>query len=475
MHVVMVSSEVAPFAKVGGLADVVAALPKFLKKRGTNVSVIIPYYRCIKQKNIPVKDYRLTIKIKITDDKYRYAGIFYTHLPSTKIRCYFIDMPYYFDRDGIYNKPDGDYEDQCERFASFCKAVIELIKVLKPDIVHCHDWLTALVPVYLKTTARQSLKNIKSILTIHNLAYMGLFSKHDISVIGLKEKESGLLKFHEGICLLKGGLLCSDRITVVSQRYAREIQTEEFGCGLQDILKQLSFKIVGITNGVDYSEWNPWTDRYIPSRYSLKTLHKKQNCKQYLCKRCGFEKFHFPVIGMVGRLTSQKGIDILVGAVERLAEEDVYFVILGEGEQIYHKMLENLQKRYPEKIFVKFGFDNSFAHQIYAGADMLVIPSRFEPCGLNQLYSMKYGTVPVVRYVGGLADTVKDARNNLRDATGFVFYRYSSQALYRCIKYAISCFYESKKWRTIVKNCMLQDWSWDKVSSRYAMLYHELL
>lgn len=471
MRVVMVSSEVTPFAKVGGLADVVGALPKFLARKGVDMSIIVPYYRCIKQKNVPVKDCKIAIKVKIAS-RYRYGKIFYGYLPSTKIRCYFVDMPHYFDREGIYDKPEGEYKDQCERFTFFCKAGIKLIDILRPDIVHCHDWLTALIPVYLKTVTKG---RVKSILTIHNLAYMGLFPMHFAGVVGLKKDILNLLEFQGGICFLKGGIICSDKITVVSKRYAQEIQTEEFGYGLQDILNKLSWKIVGITNGVDYSQWSPSSDRLIHLRYSLKTIYKKQECKRYLCHKCGFDRFDYPVIGMVGRLTYQKGVDILAKVIEKLIYEDVYFVILGTGEQIYHRMFEDLHKRYPKKVFIKLGFDNKFAHEIYAGADMIVLPSRYEPCGLNQLYGMKYGTVPIVRYVGGLADTVNDVRSNLQKATGFVFYEYSPEAFYDCIKYAISCFYEKRKWKTLIRNCMLQNWSWNKVSLRYILLYKELM
>jgi starch synthase len=399
------------------------------------------------------------------------------------VPVYFVKMDHYYDREYLYSTPLGDYKDNNERFVFFCKAVLEFVKDgdLLPDIIHCHDWQTALIPVYLKTIYHPFFQHTRSLLTIHNLAYQGLFWHWDMPLIGLGWEHFNWreLEFYGKINFLKGGIVYADLVTTVSKRYAQEIQTPEFGCGLDSLLRYHQHKLHGVTNGVDYTLWSPGSDKFIVKRYAPEELSAKASCKSFLQKRCGLEDSpQTPLIGMIGRLAEQKGIDLVVQAIDEIMKEDLQLVMLGVGEERYHRLLKEIQAEYPQRVCVNITFDEELAHQIIAGSDMLLMPSRFEPCGLLQLYSMKYGTVPVVRQTGGLADTVVDCteeslKNGL--ATGFTFKEYSPEGLLKAIKRALWLFKDKNSWQILQRICMKQDWSWQRSADEYIKLYKKLL
>lgn len=477
----MVSSEVAPFAKTGGLADVVGALPKALTRKGVSCGVVLPLYKMVRQGNHQVKDTGKDICVNLGGRSI--SGRIFIGRLTVGIPTYFIRMDHYYDRDGLYGTPEGDYHDNCERFVFFCRAVFEILKALdlRFDIIHCHDWQSALVPVYICTLYKKDSDNLKSVLTIHNLGYQGQFWHWDMPLTGLGWEHFNWkeLEFYGKINLLKGGIVYADAITTVSRTYALEIQGEEQGCGLEGVLRERSKDIYGIINGIDYKGWDPRSDRLIPRRYTIKSLAGKGICKAHLQKRCGLEvNAEVPLIGMITRLTEQKGLDIFLDAIDRIMEYQVQFVVLGLGEAYYHDALRKVSERYPTRFSLNIAFDDPLAHQIEAGADMFLMPSRYEPCGLNQLYSLRYGTVPIVRETGGLADTVVDCtEDTLNDgtATGFSFKQYSADALVSAIMRALRAFKEKEKWLTLMKNGMRKDWSWARSATDYIALYEKLL
>lgn len=497
-------SEVAGFAKTGGLADVAAALPRALAERGLDIAVIMPLYRSVRQSGHALEPTGLSLEIPI-GPRIVQGTIFRTFLPGSTVPVFLIDQPGYFDRDdpakgsGLYQRtlPDGkkaDYSDNCERFVFFSRAILEAVRLLDywPDVLHCNDWQTALVPVYLRSlygqnsplAVRPRYQAIRSVLTVHNLAYQGVFWHLDMPLTGLPWKLFNYeqLEFYGHINFLKGGIVFADVITTVSPMYAREIQTPYFGCGLQGVLAQRSRKLHGIVNGVDYSVWNPATDPHLPARYSAENVTAgKALCKQALQRRYGLlEKPRTPLLGMVSRLVDQKGLDLLLPAAKTLVSgepkaTDVQLVVLGEGEPTTHDKLLDLRGRYPDKIGVTIAQDEELAHQIEAGADIFLMPSRFEPCGLNQLYSLKYGTVPVVRATGGLADTVVDATpENLAagKASGISFLAYTPEAFLEAIHRALDLYSNHPdRWLALQKTGMSQDWSWNHAAAEYESLY----
>jgi len=479
MKVIMVSPEVTPFAKTGGLADVVGTLPKYLFQKGVQVSVILPLYKIVK--NISkLENVDATLEIPILD-KIKLGKVKKSFLPETKVPVYFIEQDEYYNRDNLYTTSFGDYPDNCERFIFFSRAVLEFVKYLdfQPDIIHCHDWQTGLIPLYMKTLYAKDFSRVKSIMTIHNLAFQGLFWHLDMPLTGLDWKYFNWqeLEFYGKINFLKGGLVFADAITTVSKTYAKEIKSKEFGCGLEGVIQKRSSDLYGILNGADYTEWNPQSDKFIKANYGIDNLFLKGLCKNEIQKKCHLpQNKDIPLIGIIGRLTEQKGINLVVDITKRLVNEELQLVILGTGDKHYEEILRKIGKRYPQKISVNIVFDNKLSHEIMAGADMLLVASHFEPCGLTQLYSMKYGTVPIVRAVGGLADTVTDyGDTNSPNNTGFVFTDYTSDALFNSIKRAINLFRDKKRWQELQKNCMQQDWSWEKSTDEYIKLYNKVL
>lgn len=462
MKVAFVASEVVPFSKTGGLADVAGALPAALQKLGAEVLIVTPGYRGTKKVDaapVPVK-LRIPLGKDGIEPTVRRAG-----------HVYFIDYDPFFDRDGLYGTSTGDYKDNAARFVFFCRAAMELLKQTGvPDVLHAHDWQAALATVYAKTLYRDAFERAKTVFTIHNLAYQGLFWHWDMALTGLDWKHFHWreLEYYGKINFLKGALVHADALTTVSPTYAREIQTQELGCGLDGVLRERSRAIRGILNGIDTDEWNPETDPHIAANYTARAFSGKAKCKAALQKQCGLPaKKTVPVIGMIGRLAEQKGIDLFVPAAEELLGLDVQIVILGSGEARYQEPLLALAKQFPEKLSVTIKFDPAFAHQIEAGSDLFLMPSRYEPCGLNQMYSMRYGTVPVVRSTGGLADTVTPE-------TGFSFAEYEPEALVGAVRAALAAFADAKAWKRLAVTGMKQDFSWDRSAKEYLGLYESL-
>jgi starch synthase len=477
MHIAFVASECVPFSKTGGLADVVGALPRALSAAGHQVSVFIPRYRLTR---IPDEH---TVVSSITvpfDDRYRFCSITEgTGYPS--VRFLFVDYPPFFDRDGLYGTASGDFPDNAERFALFCRAVLEGSKILGvPDIFHCHDWQSALIPILLKTQYLEdpAFRGTGTVFTIHNMGYQGLFPPEILPLLTLPWDLFTITKmeFFGNVNFLKGALAYSDFVTTVSRRYAQEIQTTEFGFGLDGVLKNRAETVVGILNGVDYDEWHPEADKYIAEHYGSEDLSGKLECKRDLLRTMGLLKadLELPVIGIVSRFAAQKGFDLIGQIIDRLALEEILFTVLGSGDRLYEEMFMRLARRVPEKIAVRIAYDNVLAHKIIAGADMLLMPSRYEPCGLSQIYGLKYGTVPVARATGGLDDTIDPWDPRTKKGTGFKFQEHTGDALMRTIHQALAVFKDQTSWPKIMRNGMAKDFSWRVEAREYIRVYERV-
>lgn len=485
MKVIYVSSEVVPFAKTGGLAEIAGTIPKNLKKLGVDIIIVMPLYKVIKENNFHLIKTDIQVETRI-GDKIQIGYVYKGFLPKTNVPIYFLECEKYYNREGLYNYPGSteNYEDNCERFVFFSRSVLEIVEKLNihPDIVHCNDWQAGLTPVFLKTiyAGKKCFKNTKVIMTIHNLAYQGLFWHWDMKLTGLDWSLFNWkqLEFYGKINFLKGGIVFSDIITTVSKTYAQEIQTPEFGAGLDGVLRERSKDLYGIINGIDYNIWNPETDGYIAANYGVKNLSGKRLCKKALQKKYKLSEKESPIIGMITRLTDQKGLDLVVNKFQDLMEANLQFILLGTGDQRYQELFQDYAKKYQNKVAVNFSFDEQSAHEIEAGADIFLMPSRFEPCGLNQLYSLKYGTVPVVRNTGGLADTIKDVSTESvynGKVNGFSFKEYSSEPLLNTITKAICLFKDKTQWLKLMKNGMEQDWSWERSAKEYFCLYEKII
>jgi len=474
-----ISPEVAPFSKTGGLGDVVGALPGHLAALGPEVLVVTPLHRSAAAFELE----RLPVRLKVPlGEAVLEAGVSRAVLPGTPVSICFIDQPDFFDREYLYGAPDGDYPDNAARFAFFARAALELFKVTGeiPDILHVHDWQGSLAPVYLKTLASVAFPRTKSVLTIHNLAYQGLFPAEAMDTAGLDLELFNWkqLEYFGKMSFLKGGIVFADAITTVSPTYAREIQTPEFGCGFDGLLRDRAERVTGILNGVDYREWSPETDRHIPAKYSAADLGGKEACRRALRSRFGLpDKRETPLFGFVGRLAEQKGIDLLCAAAERLVGLDLQIALLGTGDARYQDMLTRLAAAHPTKVAVRLGFDEGIAHLVEAGSDAFLMPSRYEPCGLNQIYSLRYGTIPVVRRTGGLADTIVDATpGNVKKglATGFVFDEYAPEALAEAVGRALKAWRDPQGWARLVQTAMKKDFSWAPSAKRYLDVFKAL-
>ncbi|MFZ0479093.1 MAG: glycogen synthase GlgA [Terriglobales bacterium] len=476
MHIAFAASECVPFSKTGGLADVVGALPRALASLGHQVSVYVPRYRQTKLTDPQTVVRSITVPF---DDKYRFCSVV-TAGASAGVRYYFIDYPDYFDRDAIYGTPAGDYPDNAERYALFSRAVIEASKILGvPNVFHCHDWQTALVPIMLRTIYAEdpAFQDVGTVFTIHNMGYQGLFPSEILPLLMLPWDLLTISKmeFFGQVNFLKGALVYSDLVTTVSKKYSHEIQTTEYGFGLEGVLRTRAATVAGILNGVDYDEWNPQTDKFIAAKFSPQDLTGKQKCKQDLLNQFGVQQAdNKPVIGIVSRFVAQKGFDLIAQIMDRLALEDMIVVALGTGDKLFEDMFQRLHKQFPNKIAAKIAFDNTIAHKIEAGADMFLMPSRYEPCGLNQIYSLKYGTVPIVRATGGLDDTIEpwDARTG--KGTGFKFTEYTGEALLATIKQALLAYRDQSSWQALMRNGMARDFSWGASAREYGKLYERV-
>ncbi len=474
MHIVFAASEGVPFSKTGGLADVVGALPRALVAAGLEVSVYLPRYRQTQLKDPQTVVPSITIPF---DDRYRFCSVVSGGMQSG-VRFYFVDYPPFFDRDALYGTSLGDYPDNAERFALFSRAVLEASKILGvPQAFHCHDWQSALVPVLLRTQYAEdpAFRDVATVFTIHNIGYQGLFPPDTLPLLTLPWDLFTISKmeFFGNVNFLKGALVFSDFVTTVSKKYSQEIQTTDFGFGLEGVLRTRSSTVTGILNGVDYDEWSPETDKFIAARYSPQDLSGKAACKQDLLATFEMTNadLRLPVIGIVSRFAAQKGFDLIAQIMERLAREEMTIVALGNGDKIYEEMFLRLSKQFPQKIAVKVAYDNAVAHKIEAGSDMFLMPSRYEPCGLNQIYSLKYGTVPVVRATGGLDDTIEHWDPRTGKGTGFKFFDYNGEALLLTIKEALRAFRDQSSWQQLMRNGMNKDFSWNASAKEYVRVY----
>lgn len=484
MRIVFVSSEIAPYAKTGGLADVSSALPKYIDKTEFEVISIMPLYGSISRELIsPVKIEEIIFKhgSKIVE-----AAIFASAVSSESEGVYLIDYPPFFKRGGIYGETGIDYDDNDARFSMFCRAVLETCRILdfRPDIIHCNDWQTGLIPVYLKTAYREDafFRGTKVLFTIHNLSYKGLFSPesalHNSGLPGDIYNMYGV-EFYGSFSFLKAGIYYSDILSTVSTTYSIEIQEEEYGEGMHGLLRDRSSSLYGIINGIDYDIWNPETDSIIKQKFGISNISDKEINRKELCRLCGFEyNVKTALFGMVSRLTWQKGIDLIAGIIDDLAARDLKLVILGAGDERYQRILTESAGKYKDRISLLFRHDEEFSRKIYAGSDMFLMPSRFEPCGISQMISLKYGTIPVAHETGGLADTIIDCNStDLQPgdkANGFLFREYSGKKLLECIDRALRLYKKRDQWTDLMRNAMSTNFSWRSSAARYETLYRKL-
>ena len=479
MNIVFAASECVPFSKTGGLADVAGALSQALAGLGHNVSVYLPKYKQTRITDGKVLLRSVTIPF---DDQYRFCSVIDGGRRSG-VQFYFIDYPPFFDRDALYGTPAGDYPDNAERFALYCRAVLEASKILgPPEIFHCHDWQSALVPVLLRTSYADDpvFQHAATVFTIHNMGYQGIFPPDTLPLLMLPWELLTMdkMEFWGKVNFLKGALVFSNHITAVSRRYAQEIQTAEYGFGLDGVLRKRAGTVTGILNGVDYNEWNPEKDKLVVRQYSAENLAGKTECKYDLLRQFGIENAKnagLPVIGMISRFAAQKGVDLIAEIAEDLARLPLIFTILGSGDKVYQDLFIKLNREHPEKFAVKVAYDNAVAHKIEAGADMFLMPSRYEPSGLNQMYSMKYGTVPIVRATGGLDDSVEPWDAVTGKGTGFKFTLYSGAVLLATITEALKAFQDKANWKQLMLNGMKRDFSWTASAKEYVKIYEKLV
>ena len=480
MKVLFVTSECWPFAKTGGLGDVSYALPKALKKEGIDVRVIMPKYV-----NIPkyLKDKMKKVAVFNVNVAWRnqYCGLLELELDG--IKFYFIDNEYYFKREGDYAYLYG-YEDDAERFTFFSNAVLESLNRIDfyPDVMNLNDWHTGMIPIFLKENYSHDEKysNIKTMYTIHNLQYQGVFSNgnlEDVLAIPKYYLDDGNIEYYGGINFMKAGIVYSDKVSTVSPSYANEIQNKYYGEGLDGLIKEYSFKLKGIVNGIDYEINDPENDKNIVCNYSINSIENKINNKLELQKILGLEiNPNIPMIGVVSRLVSQKGLDLLSYMMPEIVRENVQLVVLGTGEEQYQSMLSYYSGTYPNKVAAILTFDAALAQQIYASSDMFLMPSLFEPCGIGQMIAMRYGSLPIVRETGGLKDTVNPYNKYTKEGNGFSFMNYNAHEMFNCIKDAIDVYQNDKdSWNILVRNAMNTDNSWDRSAKEYIKTYSEIV
>jgi starch synthase len=482
VKILIASSEAVPFAKTGGLADVCGALPVQLEKLGHEPVVFLPAYRQVWSCGIPIEPTGVDFEVPIGNKNVR-GSFLKSQLPHSTVPVYLVRQDDYYDRPGLYQEGDQDYKDNCERFVFFNRAVMEAIRLLdlEVDVLHANDWQTGLLAAYLKTEYRgvPGYENIGVLFTIHNMAYQGVFWHWDMLLTGLDWKYFNWqqMEFFGNLNLLKTGLVFADRLNTVSSRYAEEIQSAPLGCGLEGVLEHRRDVLSGIVNGADYREWDPATDRSLPANYKPDDFQTgKAACKSALQTELRLPvEPKIPLVAFIGRLVEQKGIDLLAAAMrDWVRSHDEQWVILGTGDAAYQEQFAMLAERFPQKVATRLEFSNALAHRIEAGADMFVMPSRYEPCGLNQLYSLKYGAVPIVRATGGLVDTITNLdEHTLADGTanGFSFAEYSALALTDSLARACNAYRQPEVWKRLVQNGMRQDWSWTASAKRYVELY----
>ncbi len=481
MKILIVSSEMEPFAKTGGLADVIGALPKSLKDLGHDVRIIIPKYKAVDEKSLQLKLTKSGINVAI-GDKMKTADVYETKIKGTEVTVYFVGNDEYFGRDGLYGENGLDYPDNAERFVFFNKAVLLFVKAIgwEPHVIHCNDWQTGLICAYLKTTHANDpfFRTVASIYTVHNMGYIGMFPGNLMPITGLgwENFTPDTLEFWGHMSFAKAGLVFADVISTVSPTYAKEIQTEEYGYGLNGLMKARSLDIYGILNGIDYDIWDPSKGKRISAKFSKTNLRGKATNKTALRKMTGLAaKKDVPIIGIVTRIAGQKGLDILADAFDKIMKLPVQFVMLGVGEKELEDKFKYFAEKYPDKVSVNIGFDSAEAPMIYAGADMFVMPSKYEPCGLGQMISFKYGTVPIVRSTGGLADTVKNIDPKTNEGNGFTYEEDNPEALFDTVKRAADYYKDKKKWNKVAKTVMEYDFSWEVAGEKYVSVYKKAI
>jgi len=482
-----VASEVSPFAKTGGLGDVTGAFPKNLKAKNHEVRVIMPKYKTINERKYILREVIRLKDIPVTiNGETKTINVKSAFLPDSKVQIYFVEIPEFFDRKGLYTDPNTgkDFDDNAQRYAYFCKGALETLKILswRPDIIHCNDWQTALIPIYLNSIYKEDefLRGIKTVFTSHNFAYQGIFDKSTLKKIDvdlLNGENNDKLLHNDRLNLIKGAIHYSDWITTVSKSYADEISTKkDFGYGLESLLQAKKDNFSGIINGVDYSVWSPNVDKYLPFKYSGENIQGKEQNKQALLTRVNLPyKENVPVLGMISRVVEQKGYKLLLEALDNLIDQEFQLVILGTGEKELEKGLNKYEKKHPQKISINTAFDETLAHMIEAGSDMFLMPSAFEPCGMNQLYSLKYGTLPIVFKTGGLADTITEINLEEKSGNGIVFEKFSAKEFVKAVKRGMRYYKKKEIWTELQLRIMNDDFSWEKPTDEYLDIYDTIL
>ena len=477
MRVLIAASEAVPYAKTGGLGDVTGALLKEFRLRDADASLMLPLYKVVKD-NFTLCRTGALLHINAGG---RYVGAeIWVSEKSSSPRAYFIDCEELYERPELYGTAEGDYDDNALRFAFFSRAVLEACSAMniRPDVIHCNDWQTAMIPLYLKAFYRKkNLGRTATLFTIHNLGYQGLFRPSDIRYagVGWNYFTPERLEFHGMLSFMKAGLLYGDLLNTVSATYAGEILEKEHGFGLEGVLRQRRDDLLGVMNGVDYNEWDPSTDALIPANYRVGEMQGKAKCKKRLLRETGLSDERAPLLGVVSRLSSQKGIDLIVESADALISLGVNVVVLGKGEEHFRNLLEKVSQRHRGRIFFQSGFEESIAHLIYAGCDFLLMPSRYEPCGLGQLIALRYGTVPVARQTGGLADTIRDYDHLQSEGTGFLFADYTPSALQNAVKRALCVYANKGRMGKLVADAMREDFSWGRSAEKYLALYEKAM
>jgi starch synthase len=481
LRIAMVAAEAFPFAKAGGLGDVVGALPKALERQGARVMVLIPDYGFIDRRDHHIQPYAPAPVIRAPLGGHTVqTEIHAAWLPHSRVQVFLLRGGGYFDRDGIYDDPATrkGYPDEMQRFIFFMRGALQLLSELRAplDVLHCHDAQTGLVPALLRRQYWEdpTLSGVRTLFTIHNAAYQGIYPRDALRWAGIDDGffyPGSPFEYWGKVNFMKVGIEYADMISTVSPTYAAEIQSDpEYGAGLEGVLRRRAGDLFGIVNGADYEVWNPETDPLIPANYSQDDLSGKAICRRELLQRLGLPAAEGPVIGVVSRLVAQKGLDLIEQAVSQIAELGV-LVLLGEGDLNYQQFFKQIALKYPQRVATRIGFDNSLAHSIEAGCDMFLMPSKYEPCGLNQLYSLRYGTIPIVRATGGLADTVADYDPVSNTGTGFRFYAYNPGEMMYAIRRAVELYRDRPRWQAMMRRAMSQNWSWDASARAYMQLY----
>ncbi len=474
MNILLASSEMTPYAKTGGLGDVLAALPSALRARGHSISVVLPLYHSLKKSLPELQPTKLTLRTKL--GAFEVSARVWNGVAANGVSIFAIERDEYYDRNHLYGGAMGDYFDNAARFIFFSKMIVELARYIdpQPEIIHLNDWQTALVPALVKNAALP----YKTVLTIHNLSYQGVFPNYDFSLTNLPGHwfHVDALEYYGRINLLKSGILACDQVTTVSPSYAEEILTPQFGCGLEKPLQSRAASLTGILNGIDTDAWNPVSDPWIDEPYDVLSLKNKKECKKALLKEIGLKKsLTKPLVASISRLVDQKGFNLVLEVMPKLLKSGASFVLLGSGDAAYERAFAKLAEDHPDQIAVKIGFSEGLAHRIEAGADLFLMPSLFEPCGLNQMYSQRYGTVPVVHDIGGLRDSVKAWNGRKKTGTGFKFSRATAESLWKQLKAALDLLEDKEGWNAIRSNAMQVDFSWNRVVPKYEAIYKKAM